>query len=195
MKIFRNKLESLQSKIHTTILASKSNIQLGLGTSVYRKSLITYINGGRVKIGDNVLLGRSEKNYHVAMPFYTTLFVDRPQATISIGDNCRINGAYIHSQTCIEIGSNCVVASGVNIIDSNGHQLISKNRTIGRDEPKPIKIGDNVWIGLNVTILKGTTIGDNCVIAAGSVIKGYFPANALIQGNPAKFVSILPIEE
>lgn len=128
------------------------------------------------------------------MPFYTNLFTDRADAIIKIGDNCRINGAYIHAQKEIIIANNCVIASGVNIIDSNGHELISNDRTIGRDKPKTIKVGNNVWIGLNVTILKGTVIGNNCVIAAGSVVKGEFPDNVLIQGNPAVIVSNLEIE-
>ena len=49
-------------------------------------------------------------------------------------------------------------------------------------------IGNKVWIGCNVTILKNTFVGNNCVIAAGSVVKGTFPDNTLIAGNPAKAV-------
>ena len=89
----------------------------------------------------------------------------------------------------IRIGDNCVIAAGVNIIDSNGHVVNSSNRTIGRDNPVEITIGNNVWIGMNCTILKGSVIGDNCVIAAGSVVKGSFPENCIIQGNPAEKIN------
>lgn len=85
----------------------------------------------------------------------------------------------------IKIGDNCVIAAGVNIVDSNGHVVNSINRTIGRDNPKDIFIGNNVWIGMNCTILKGSIIGNNCVVAAGSIIKGTFPDNCVISGNPA----------
>ena len=54
-------------------------------------------------------------------------------------------------------------------------------------------LGENVWVGLNAIILKDTVIGNNSVIAAGSVVKGKFPDNALIQGNPAKVIKILDI--
>jgi maltose O-acetyltransferase len=81
-----------------------------------------------------------------------------------------------------------VIASGVNILDSNGHEVISKNRTVGRDTPKEIVIGENVWIGLNSIILKGTTIGNNSIIAAGSVVKGNIPENVIVQGNPARVI-------
>lgn len=110
-----------------------------------------------------------------------------------IGNNTRINSAAIHAYDKITIGNNCVIASGVNIIDSNGHELRSADRTIGMDRPKSINIGNNVWIGLNVVILKGSSIGDNSVIAANSVVKGDFPKNSLIQCNPAKIVDVLDI--
>lgn len=73
------------------------------------------------------------------------------------------------------IAKNCVIAAGVNIIDSNGHEVASYERTKGRDIANPIKIGNNVWISANAIILKGTIIGDNCVVGAGSVVKGKFP--------------------
>jgi acetyltransferase-like isoleucine patch superfamily enzyme len=112
-----------------------------------------------------------------------------------IGDNCRVNGAYIHAQKGINIGKNCVIAAGVNVIDSNGHELYSGDRTRGRDTAKEIAIGDNVWIGLNAIILKDTSIGNNSVVAAGSVVKGNFPENSLIQGNPAVLIKQLEINE
>lgn len=119
---------------------------------------------------------------------------DGVNSEIVIGDNCRLNGVYVHAQKKVIVGKNCVMAAGVNIIDSNGHELYSLNRTKGRDEPKEIILGNNVWIGLNSIILKGTRIGDNSVIAAGSVVKGDFPENSLIHGNPAICVSVLNIE-
>src|SRR5690606_9691564 len=112
-------------------------------------------------------------------------------AEIIIGESCRLNGVYIHAQSSIRIGKNTVIASGVNIIDSNGHELVSKNRTKGRDSAKPIKIDENVWIGLNAIILKGTEIGKNSVVSAGSVVKGFFPDNSIISGNPAKLVDTI----
>ena len=128
------------------------------------------------------------------MPFYTTLLNDGNESHITIGDKCRMNGVYIHAHNNIVIGNNCVFAAGISIIDSNGYELYSKDRTVGHDTPKPIIIGNNVWVGLNAVILKDTTIGNNSVVAAGSVVKGHYPENSVIQGNPAVVVKYLRIE-
>ena len=56
------------------------------------------------------------------------------------------------------------------------------------DFPKPITIGNNVWIGANVIVLKGTVLGDNTVVGTGSVVKGEYPSNCVIVGNPAKII-------
>ena len=147
-----------------------------------------------INIGDSVLLRGISEGYQASMSFPTTLLLDVKEAHLSIGNYCRINGAYIHAQKSIQIGNNCVIASGVNIMDSNGHEVYSSNRTVGRDKPSPIVIGDNVWIGLNSIILKGTVIGENSIIAAGSVVKGNFPNNSLIMGNPAVTIKTLDIK-
>ncbi len=148
-----------------------------------------------IKLGKNVYLRSNAKGYQAGMPFPTTLLADVKGALIEIGDNCRVNGAYIHAQKSIKIGSNCVIASGVNILDTNGHELYSYDRTVNRDSPEEVVIGNNVWIGLNAIILKGTVIGDNAVVSAGSIVKGTFEPNSLIVGNPAKTVKILNIPQ
>ena len=178
---------SLLTKLYTFYLKNHYN-NIGNGSYVYYKSRVTnHIKGG-VQIGERSTIGRTSNGYHAGMPFFTTLLNDGENSHITIGNYCRINGAYIHAKDFIEIGDYCVMASGINIIDSNAHIVNSINRTIGQDVPKGIRIGNNVWIGLNAIILKGTVIGDNCVVAAGSIVKGEFPDNTIIQGNPAKCV-------
>ena len=173
---------------------TRSNIIYGKNVIIDLKTVIIN-NGNILKLGTNVYLRSVSKGYQAGMPFPTSILLDVKGAEVKIGDNSRINGAYIHAQKSISIGRNCVIASGVNIIDTNGHVLLSLDRTIGRDTPEEIIIEDNVWIGLNCTILKGTNIGKNSVVAAGSVVKGIFPANSLIHGNLANVVKKLDINK
>ena len=193
---FKQLYLSLRNLLHKKITQMDKNIHVGNRTTIYYKShIINSSKNGNVNIGSNCLIGRSEKGYHAGMPFYTTILNDGTKSTVSIGNNCRINGAYIHANESIEIGDNCVIAAGVNIIDSNGHETNSKNRTVDRDTPQSIIIGNNVWIGLNAIILKGSRIGDNTIVSAGSVVKGVAPPNCIIAGNPAVIVKTLNIEE
>ena len=187
----------LFSRILTYIHSLRMNNQynmIGKNSRVYYRSrIINKVKRG-VQIGKSTILGRSSIGYHTGMPFYTTILNDGNSSHITIGDNCRINGANIHAKDFIEIGNNCVMAAGITIIDSNAHQVNSLDRTKGQDTPKGIKIGSNVWIGLNAIILKGSEIGDNCVVGAGSVVKGVFAPNSIIQGNPAMCTGNLSIK-
>ena len=190
------RIDSIIQRFRIRKLNANKNAEVHIDSTVRldkQTKVLAYANT-HVRVGDNVYLRSNPDGYHTGMPFPTTLLADKPGALISIGSNCRLNGVYVHSQKAIQIGENCVIAAGVNIIDTNGHQVNSLNRTIGRDNPQPITIGDNVWIGLNAIILKGSVIGDNCVVAAGSVVKGVFPNNTLIQGNPAQGIAELQIE-
>ena len=197
IQLFNKIIDRCMSIMYTyIIIIFSSSVKIGKKSIVhYRSSITNFSNLGEVKIGTNCKIGASRKQYHAGMPFYTRLLCDGSNSSIFIGDNCRIIGASIHAETNVKIGNNCLIASGVSIMDSNGHMVYSTNRTIGRDTPHPINIGNNVWIGLNSVVLKGSIIGDNCVIAAGSVVKGIFPNNSLIAGNPAKVVKYLELDD
>ena len=173
--------------------ATRPNLTFEANVKIDWKTRIL-IGKNKLIIGENSTLRSRSANYHAGMPFGSCILIDIFGAIVKIGKNCRINGTYIHSQESISIGNNCVIASGVNIIDSNGHRVNSTDRTIGRDKPEAITIGNNVWIGLNATILKGTTIGFNSIVTTGSVVKGNFPANVIIQGNPAVIAGELNIK-
>ena len=121
----------------------------------------------------------------------------------TIGDFTLLNGALIMAEEKIEIGSYCLVSWGVGMADSDFHPLEPAQRLIDaqalapyfKDRPArpklktaPVKIGDNVWIGMNAVILKGVTIGDNSIVAAGAVVTKSIPANTIVAGNPAAVV-------
>lgn len=107
----------------------------------------------------------------------------------------------IEASNLVVIGKDTAIAVGVTIIDNNTHPISPEYRRHMRHTPHdsferksqnavsaPIIIGENVWIGSNVRICKGVTIGDNAIIAACSVVTKNVPANAIAAGNPAKIV-------
>jgi acetyltransferase-like isoleucine patch superfamily enzyme len=118
----------------------------------------------------------------------------------TIGDFSLLNGALIMAEERIDIGSHCLISWNVGLADSDFHPLEPAQRRVDaqalapffknrparpRLKTAPIKIGDNVWIGMNAVILKGVTIGDNSVVAAGSVVTKSVEPNTVVAGNPA----------
>ena len=129
-----------------------------------------------------------------------------PNGSCSVGDYTLLNGALVMAEERIEIGSFCLVSWNVGIADSDFHPLDPAQRrqdvmalapfAEGRPQrPKlktrPVKICDNVWIGMNAIILKGVTIGENSVVAAGAVVTKDVPPNVVVAGNPAVVVKQL----
>lgn len=152
-----------------------------------------------LKIGDNsIVSGRF-------------IFESR-EGCVEIGCGCYVGGGEFISRSSINIGNHVTIAWGVMIYDHNSHPLDSSLRRSdlkivrnnlrcgirqnqGKDwsvvKSRAIKICDDVWIGMNATILKGVTIGEGAVVAACSVVTKDVPAWSVVAGNPAKVVKYL----
>lgn len=102
--------------------------------------------------------------------------------TVQIGEHTFLgSNDIVVSRGNVIIGSNCSIAPNVSIYDHNhvfGALGLQQGYTV-----KDVQIGNNVWIGVGVIILAGTTIGDNCVIGAGSVVHGCIPKNSLVTNS------------
>ena len=105
-------------------------------------------------------------------------------ARLELGSGYMNYGSSIACFNHIRIGCDVAIADNVSIRDSDNHRILNGNHM----PTKPISIGDHVWIGMNVTILKGVTIGDGSFIAAGSVVTRDVPPGVLVGGVPAKVI-------
>jgi acetyltransferase-like isoleucine patch superfamily enzyme len=179
------------NRIHKLPIFCAPNSQL----TKYKTGKLTI--GKRLKIGSNysrLCTGKSTvhiRNYaelcingDVGLGFGVNLIVN-DYAKISIGDNTYFAGdCKIYASKEITIGSDCAIAWGLTLIDTDFHHVLVDEKK--RNNSEPIKIGNHVWIGANCSILKGVTIGDNSVVAAGSIVTSDIPPGSIAAGNPAK---------
>lgn len=110
-------------------------------------------------------------------------------AEIIIGCNNQFNNnlSIVAEHGKIIVGDNCLFGTNVSIINSDFHPISIKDRHSCTQKSKDVVVGNNVFIGSNVSICKGVTIGDNAVIANGSVVFDNVKANTIVKGNPAIF--------
>jgi len=128
------------------------------------------------------------------------IYFERPDAKVMIGSNTFMGGSMIATATGVDIGSNVLIAWGCCIVDHNSHALDwrlrvddTKGWIVGQKDwshvkIQPIKICDNAWIGFNSIILKGVTIGEGAIVAAGSVVTKDVPPYTTVAGNPARVI-------
>ena len=116
---------------------------------------------------------------------FSPIFFDYP-LNVRIGKNVFINsGCCFQGQGAIEIGDGCQIGHQV-VFATIDHGLEPENRF--DCHIAPIRIGNNVWIGSHATVLKGVTVGDGAIIAAGAVVTKDVPARTVVGGVPAKLL-------
>lgn len=122
-----------------------------------------------------------DESFMMFTPFYSDF-----GKNIHIGKNVFINSCCcFQDQGGIYIGDGALIGHKV-VLATINHGLAPEHRST--NYPSPIKIGRNVWIGANATILPGVEIGDNAVVAAGAVVAKNVEAGAVVGGVPAKFI-------
>lgn len=152
---------------------------LRLGNQVY----VSALSKNGINFGDNVSIGAFSR-------IIVSTSLNEIGEKITIGNNVGIGEfAYLGGAGGLEIGDECIVGQYLSCHPENHNyhdtEIEIRHQGVSR---KGIKIGKNCWIGSKVTILDGVTIGNGCIIAAGSVVNKSFPENSIIGGVPAKFL-------
>lgn len=150
--------------------------------------------GADVFIDKNVELQRFPKNIaiddHAVLKEGVRICACNDEAKISIGKNTTVGfHTFIFASENIRIGDDCLIAPFVYIVDSD--HTAKKGELINQqpNTTAAVTIGNDVWIGTGAKILKGTTIEDGAIIAAGAVVSGHIKSNQIFGGIPAKKIS------
>lgn len=153
-----------------------------MGTPIIQK----YRNS-KIRFGCGLIL-RSWVSSNPVAPYHPVFISTRTEtAEITIGDNCGITGGSIIAAERVMIGDRVLIGGNCLITDTDFHPLDKTNRF---HDPKnitssPVTIADDVFIGTQSILLKGTEIGAGSIIGAGSVVSGKIPPNVIAAGNPA----------
>lgn len=171
--------------INKMILLSQS-VDIGLGIKIQGR--IHIVNKGYMRFSDNVKLNSSV----VANPIshHSCSFFTAENGKLIIGEDSGLSGCTIYAVECIKIGKRVLIGAGTNIYDTDFHSLNLEDRCDGDSNIKiaPVFISDDCFIGANVTILKGVSIGKGSVVAACSVVTRDVGENELWGGNPARLI-------
>ena len=166
-----------------TILGRRLSLSVGRRSkvAVYK---IRAAGDNQLKVGDDCLLS-------------CTISFDRSGATVTIGDRCFIGKSHIVSSRDVTFGNDIMVSWGATFVDHNSHSIAWQERAQdvvdwaqGKKkwdvvDSAPIRVGDRAWIGFNAIVLKGVTIGEGAIVAAGAVVTKDVPPYTVVAGNPA----------
>lgn len=141
---------------------------------------------------------------------FSTFNLLRPQSRILVGERCQLGNVTFIAAEKITVSDDVLMAWGITIMDNDSHSAswngrkndvrqcyedylkdssnFIKNRDWSQVAIKPISVGSRSWIGFNVSILKGVSLGEECVVGAASVVTKSFPANSTVAGNPANIL-------
>ena len=129
------------------------------------------------------ILGKTGERFKILSPFWCDYGFN-----IEVGENFFANfNLVILDEARVTFGDNVFIAPNCAFYTA-GHPLDVAQRNAGLEYSLPIRVGNNVWIGGNVCVMPGVTIGDNTVIGAGSVVVHDIPAGVLAAGNPCRVI-------
>jgi len=191
-----NKIRYIKFKIINYIITIIENgylkligVELGSKCSFRGWPSFNLANGSKIKIKENCRFNSRSTSNRIGINHKCMLSTLDKTATIEIGYGCGFSGVSIGSFMKIVIGDNVKVGANVLITDCDWH--LEDPRV---SEPKPVFIGDNVWLGYGAVVMKGVTIGENSIIGINSVVTKDVPANVVAAGNPCKVIKKIELQ-
>ncbi len=179
------------STIWGRLLAHWWNIQLGHGCVFTGVPILHKHPTAMVSIGDSCTFRSAQWSNSVGLNRRCFLSAGR-DATIQIGNHCGLSATIIAASSRIEVGNHVLFGANCTICDTDRHPLdVDARRQNAPAQSLPIVIEDDVFLGMNVMVLKGCRIGRGTVVAAGSVVTRSLPQFVLAAGVPARVIRSL----
>ena len=163
-------------------------IKYGKKCKFYGLPIIVRTRSSEISLGDGVVVKSSFLSNLIGL-YQRSIIIARAGGKVILDNDVRMSATTIYSRASIRIGKHTSIGANVKIFDHDFHPVDPEERLEHPNSGmkcKPIEIGENVFIGCNCIILKGSKIGNNCVVGAGSVVSGEFEDNCIIAGNPAQ---------
>lgn len=171
----------------------KHGVETKLGyVTLFGEPLITKSPNSRIIMGNGVVIISESKYNRAGINHPTIISTEASGAEIIIADGVGMSGASIVAVERIEIGKDTMLGANTNIYDTDFHCIDADMRlnqkSILEAVHAPVVIGNRCWLASNVTVLKGASIGDNCVVGAMSLVCKNIPKNSIVAGVPAKII-------
>jgi len=186
-KVYNIKLYwfKIYSGLFVKIISSIKGVKIGRGCEFFGLPYFYRNPFSNITIGNGCTFRSDHTSNLIGVNHKCILSTHQKTASIIIGDQSGFSGVTIGAAIEIRIGNNVLCGANAIITDFDWH--------IGRSKsgPSPVIINDNVWIGVNTTILKGVTIGENTIIGANSLVVKDIPANVIAGGNPCKVLKVI----
>jgi acetyltransferase-like isoleucine patch superfamily enzyme len=151
------------------------------GSMVRVKGRLKFSGPGKIVIGDRVY-------FDDAMGQANRIRTTDPNAIVTIGDGCYVNGVEVIANDRVEIGEKCMIADSL-IMTSDFHST-RRSRWDDDAHPRsgPVTIGRNVWLAARTSVLQGVTVGDDSVVALGTVVATDVPSGYIVASQQQRLV-------
>lgn len=168
-------------------IAKYWGIRFGVGCRFYGLPLFRRLPASRITVGDHCQFRSAVWSNFAGLNHPCVIATLAEGATIRIGNDCGFSATAIGAACSVIIGNRVMVGANSSISDTDWHHTDPKKRAEGvAGASSPVVIEDDVWLGANVTVLKGVTIGAGSVIAANSVVTKSIPPGVMAGGIPAR---------
>ncbi len=184
-------LVALRSRLFAEWMKRIKGVAIGTDVGIHGLARVKKAKGATITLGKGVTLTSSKRtNPLLSEPVILSALT--PQSEISIGDYAGLSGVRIVARKKVSIGSHTVVGPGSVFYDSSVHHYDEATgwRGDGSYRANEILVGERCYIGMRCIILKGVSIGDRCVVAAGTVVDRDIPAGHLAKGNPMSYTPL-----